>query len=284
MKNLNRYIGVPVLVFALIYVVGCATTTTAPKDWLSSVSDAQRESYGGWVTVKYHTGDSGSEAHGELIAIHPSQIFILTEQGLTNISIDSITHVKLTTMRLAGDTSLDKYRQVIYPVKPLDAFRAYARFPQGVSKAFDTQFLKPKRSDEKILIPRETLKSLQKDQSIPLEDHAQQPEAVAAAERDANTDYGAWSPIRDFLGGGRSDKLSLPIGQLLGKSPEYVAFYAAAYAAKVKSLQRKNKYITYAVCCLGYVGCLIGIGVFDVLWRNESHHYEPTINLYGTDE
>ena len=283
MKKLNRYIGVSVLSFALIYVVGCARTTTAPNGWLSSISDAQRESYGGWVTVKYHTGDSGSEAHGELIAINPNQIFILTEQGFTNISIDSITHVKLTTIRLAGDPSLDEYRQVMYPVKPLDAFRAYARFPQGVSKTFDMQFLKPKRSDEKILIPREALESLQKDQSTPLGDHAQQPEAVAAAERDANTDYGAWSPIRDFFGGGRSDKLSLPIGQLLGKSPEYVAFYAATYSAKVKSLQRKNKYITYAVCCLGYVGCLIGLGVFEGLWGNESHHYEPTISLDVTD-
>lgn len=283
MKNLNRYTGVPVLVFALIYVVGCARTTTAPNDWLPSVSDAQRESYGGWVTVKYHTGDSGSEAHGELIAIHPSQIFIFTEQGFTNISIDSITHVKLTTIRLVGDTALDKYRQVVYPAKPLEAFRAYARFPQGLSKAFDTQFLKPKGSDEKILIPRETLKFLQKDQSTPLEDHAQQSEAVAAAEQDANTDYGAWAPIRDFLGDGRSDKLSLPIEQLLGKSPEYVAFYAAAYSAKVKSLQRKNKYITYAACCLGYLGCLIGTGVFEELSRNESHHYEPTISLDGTN-
>ena len=81
MKNLNRYIGMPVLSFALIYVVGCVPTTTAPKGWLPSVSTVQHESYGGWVTVRYHTGDSEGEVHGELITINPNQIFILTEQG-----------------------------------------------------------------------------------------------------------------------------------------------------------------------------------------------------------
>jgi len=155
MKNLNRYIGLPMLLFSLIYVVGCGPTTTAPKEWLPSVSDAQRESYGGWVTVKYHTGDSESEAHGELIAIDPRQILILTEQGVTNISIDSITQVKLTTIRLAKDTYVDKYRQMMYPVQPLDKFRAYARFPQGLPEAIDMQSLRPKKERSTLRQPKD---------------------------------------------------------------------------------------------------------------------------------
>ncbi|MDE0089155.1 MAG: hypothetical protein OXU23_25790 [Candidatus Poribacteria bacterium] len=145
MRNLNRYKSLPILLFALFYVVGCGPTTTAPKGWLPSVSTAQHESYGGWVTVKYYTGDSKSEAHGELIAIDPSQIFILTEQELTNISIDSITYMKLTTAQLSGDTYVDKYRQMIYPVKPLDEFRAYARFPHGLPETINIQTLSPKK-------------------------------------------------------------------------------------------------------------------------------------------
>ena len=266
MKNLNRYTVLPIFM-ALIYVIGCGkATTTAPKGWLPSVSTAQHESYGGWITVRYQTGDSEAEVHGELIAINPNQILILiglTGQSFANISIDSITYMKLTSVQLSRGNDVDKYRQIMYPAQPLDAFRAYARFPQGLSKTFDRQFLKPKRSDEKILIPKEALDFLQKDQSTPLKDPTQQTEAVAAAERDANTDYGAWSPIRDLFGG-RSDEFSLPIGQLLGKSPEYVAFYAAAYSAKTTSLQRKNRYITYGTCCLGYVGFLIFVGVSDV--------------------
>ena len=263
MKNLNRYIGLPILLFTLIYVVGCGPTTTAPKEWLPSVSTAQHESYGGWVTVRYQTGVSESEVHGELIAVHTDQVLVLASQELISISHDTISRMKLTSVQLSRNADVDKYRQTMYPVKPLDAFRAYARFPQGLSKTFDMQFLKPKRSVEKILIPIEALESPQKDQSAPFWSHfAQQnslrTEAVAAAKRDANTDYGDWSPIRDFsrnLPGSSPDEFSLPIGQLLGKSPEYVAAYAATYSTKVKSLQRRSGYITIAACCLGYAGC-----------------------------
>ena len=153
MKNLNRYIVLPILLFALIYGVGCGPTTTAPKGWLPSVSDAQHESYGGWITVRYHTGDSEEEVHGELITISPNQIFILiglTGQSFANISIDSITYMKLTTVRLTSrltsDDEVKRYRQITYPVKPLDEFRAYARFPQGPPEGIDVQSLKPKNT------------------------------------------------------------------------------------------------------------------------------------------
>ena len=145
MKNRNRYTVLSILLFALIYGVGCGPTTTAPKGWLPSISDAQHESYGGWATVKYHTGDSEGEVHGELITIHPNQIFILTDQYFTNISIDCITYMKLTTIQLSRDTEVDKRRQMMYPLKPLDAFRAYARFPQGMPEGIDVQSLKPKK-------------------------------------------------------------------------------------------------------------------------------------------
>ena len=146
MKNFNRYTGLPILLFALIYVGGCSTArTTAPKGWLPSLSTAQHESYGGWTTVKYHTGDSEREVHGELITINPNQIFILTEHGFTNISIDSIIYMELTTIQLSRNDEVDKHRQMMYPVKPLDAFRAYARFPQGLPEGIDVQSIKPKK-------------------------------------------------------------------------------------------------------------------------------------------
>ena len=150
MKDLNRYTVLPILLFALIYVVGCGPTTTAPMGWLPSVFDAQHESYGGWVSVRYHTGGSEREAHGELIAINPSQIFILTGQEFTDISIDSIAHVKLTTVQLSNVANVDKYRQMMYPVKPLYEFRAYARFPQGLPEAIDVQSVKAKKKTREI--------------------------------------------------------------------------------------------------------------------------------------
>jgi hypothetical protein len=149
MKNLNRH-TVMLIFIALTHVVGCGATTTAPKGWLPPLSVAQHEAFGGWTSVRYHTGVSESEVHGELIAIHSNQVFILTVQELTSLSSDSISYMKLTVVQLAGDRAVDRDRQMIYPAKPLDEFRAYARFPQGLPKDIDRQSLKPKRPGAKI--------------------------------------------------------------------------------------------------------------------------------------
>ena len=153
MKNLNRYTLMPILFIALIHVVGCGATTTAPKGWLPPVSVAQHEAFGGWTSVRYHTGVSELEVHGELIAIHSNQIFILPAQGLTSISTASISLMKLTIVQLAGNNDVDPHRQTIYPAKPLDEFRAYARFPQGLPKDIDRQSLKPKSPGVKTSVP-----------------------------------------------------------------------------------------------------------------------------------
>ena len=137
---------------ALTHVVGCATTTS-PKGWLPSVFTGQHEAFGGWTSVRYHTGVSGSEVHGELIAIHSNQVFILTAQELISISTDTISYMKLTAVQLSGGREVDSYRQTIYPAKLLAEFRAYARFPQGLPKDIDRQSLKPKRPGVKISVP-----------------------------------------------------------------------------------------------------------------------------------
>ncbi len=82
-----------------------------------------------------------------------------------------------------------------------------------------------------------------------------QVEAVAAAERDAQADVnrGCW-----FVGGCLAGVLSViiayeveavpPATRLLGKSPEYVAFYTDAYRRKAKTLKVES--------ALG--GCIFG--------------------------
>ena len=163
---------------------------------------------------------------------------------------------------MLDNEAMDLHRQMIYPAKPLDAFRAHARFPQGLSKAIDMQFLKPKTIEVEISIPTEALESPQKDQSMPLfpldQQNSGRAEAVAAAEQDANTYVNTtrWFWV-GFCGRGGSAKRhepSLPAEQLLGKSPEYVAFYAAAYHAKAKRLQVNNATMGSLTCCLSYAG------------------------------
>lgn len=300
MKNLNRYTVIPIFIL-LIHVVGCANTT-APQGWLPSQSVAQHESYGGWVSVRYYTGNSEVEVHGELIAIHTNQVLILSgSERLISIPVNSISLMNLTAydansealtiLTVAGTLSSISHgfflffsvpvwviggssaiittsydAQMIYPAKPLDMFRAYARFPQGLSKAFDMQFLIPKGKKIKIPIPTEVLESLQKDQSMPIisldQQNSVQAGAVAAAEEDAkdvNTIQGHVADV--FLVGGSAERKyapSLPPGRLLGKSPEYVAFYAAAYSAKAKSLYVERLWIARIVCCaVGLGSCLV---------------------------
>ena len=87
--------------------------------------------------------------------------------------------------------------------------------------------------------------------SIPFVTFAQQnslqAEAIVAGERDAqaDTNTGLW-----FLGGCLGGVVGViiayavepapPATRLLGKSPEYVAFYTDAYTEKAKSLQANS--------------------------------------------
>ena len=101
--------------------------------------------------------------------------------------------------------------------------------------------------------------------SMPFVTFAQQNlqmEAIVAAERDAQNDVnkGLW-----FLGGCLGGIVGVivayavepapPATRLLGKSPEYVAFYTQAYAEKAKSLQANS--------ALG--GCVVG-GIATVIY------------------
>ena len=81
-----------------------------------------------------------------------------------------------------------------------------------------------------------------------------QMEAIVAAERDAQNDVnkGLW-----FLGGCFGGVIGViiaygvepspPATRLLGKSPEYVAFYTQAYAEKAKKLQTNS---ALGGCCV----------------------------------
>ncbi len=87
-----------------------------------------------------------------------------------------------------------------------------------------------------------------------------QAEAIVAAERDAQADVnkGLW-----FLGGCFGNVVGViiayaveptpPATKLLGKSPEYVAFYTYAYREKAKSLQANSAWTGCTVFTAVYV-------------------------------
>ena len=84
-----------------------------------------------------------------------------------------------------------------------------------------------------------------------------QAEAVVDAERDAQkyADSGHWFLMGCLLQGNsvQVDKsISLPPTKLLGKSPEYIRLYAAAYSKKVKKIRTNNVRVGRVACCIGY--------------------------------
>ena len=88
-------------------------------------------------------------------------------------------------------------------------------------------------------------------------------EAIAAAERDAaaHVNKSLW-----FLGGclggiliyaiANVAEATPPSSALLGKSPEYVAFYTDAYRAKIRKIRTSGVKLgcaAYGACCVAYI-------------------------------
>ena len=85
-----------------------------------------------------------------------------------------------------------------------------------------------------------------------------QTEAVVDAQRDAQkyADSGHWFLMGCIPFQGSRDQvdesISLPPRRLLGKSPEYIRLYAAAYSQKVKENRTYSVRVGGAVCCISY--------------------------------
>lgn len=100
-----------------------------------------------------------------------------------------------------------------------------------------------------------------------------QAEAVAAAEADAKADTNTtfWFIVGCFgnllgLLYANYDVPTAPASRLLGKSPEYVAFYSDAYVLKAKKLQT-NQAVKGCVAnaAVGAVGCCLYWGLVGTL-------------------
>ena len=88
--------------------------------------------------------------------------------------------------------------------------------------------------------------------------HSVQTQAISDARRDAeaSADQGLWflaGCFGSFFGylGANTYHRPVPTVPLLGKSPEYVAFYTDTYVARTRELQSRQ----------ALRGCLIGAGV-----------------------
>jgi hypothetical protein len=161
-----------------LLLCGACFYTTAPEGWLSTPAVAQREAYGGWIAVETAPEPSKRTVEGELIAITPDTLHVLTADSLVSLAIGEVASATLTTYDarsgriqtwsivgavstlshgvwlvlslptwiLVGTTATASASKEPR-VQSLDAalLRPHARFPQGLPPGLDRRALRQKR-------------------------------------------------------------------------------------------------------------------------------------------
>ncbi len=165
---------------ALVLLAGCVMHS-APVP-MPSAAVAATEAFGGWVTIR--TADDGrdrarSEVAGELIAVHPDSVFVMTDSGLVGMTRSRARKATLFAYdSRAGDLAAWGFAGTLLALSngyffvltaPVwiittsvvtthqsnaamvqtsnsagwDQLKLYARFPQGIPPALDRSTLKP---------------------------------------------------------------------------------------------------------------------------------------------
>lgn len=177
MRTDRELFAVLLCAFAVL-AMGCASTT-APSKWLPRPDQTQALAHGGWISVHYAEGRTMLQVHGELIAIHADSMFVLPADGLKVIPTAKINQAKLTaydanwgplaTWSVLGTLSSASHGiglifsapvwiltgtiatsaqshapQLTFPRRSWNEFRMYTRFPSGLPKGINRQYLLPK--------------------------------------------------------------------------------------------------------------------------------------------
>jgi hypothetical protein len=161
----------------LVIVSGCSFHTTAPKGWLPTAVEAQREAYGGWIKLDFNMGVQPKTVQGELIAAAPDTVYVLTSDSLVVVPTTSVTagtltaydaqHGALRLWTILGTVSTLSHGFVLILSAPVwgiaglnatasaskaprvestdpSLLRMYARFPQGLPPGLDARSLRQK--------------------------------------------------------------------------------------------------------------------------------------------
>ena len=160
---------------------GCASNP-APSGWLPPAEVAAVEAFGGWITVDTAAGRAASAAEiaGELIAVHPDSVFVLSGNTLVAVPRARVASAtlfaydaqwgKLSTWGAVGTllavsngwffvltgptwiitSTIAAGSRSRAPMVSLgdqggwDGLRLYARFPQGLPAGLDRGSLRPR--------------------------------------------------------------------------------------------------------------------------------------------
>lgn len=102
MKAADNFTCIVLSLLAAGCLAGCASTQ-APRGYLLSASDVEQTSYGAWAIVRPVT-DETSGWEGELIAVYPDSLFVLSTERLLVVPRDEVSEVTLNLYRTRHGT------------------------------------------------------------------------------------------------------------------------------------------------------------------------------------
>ena len=161
----------------VLFVTSGCFHTSAPKGWLPTAAEAQREAFGGWIKVDYTTGVAKRTVEGELIAATSDSMHVLTSDSIVALPTGALISgtltafdVQLRTLKvwtLVGAVAAVSHGFVLILSAPAwviagttataaaskaprvestdpAVLRMYARFPQGIPPGLDPRSLRQK--------------------------------------------------------------------------------------------------------------------------------------------
>ena len=169
----NKFL-LPLLGFCGLLSLNCATTS-APAGWLPDKTKSEKDAFGGWATLETKHREI---VRGELIAVNDSGIYVLPDNDLLFVEIDSVQTIKIGKYEdgntIAGWAAFGTFstlshgfvllisapvwilsgtlisadyasqKVMFYPDSSLESLRVYSRFPQGLSESINRKEIKPK--------------------------------------------------------------------------------------------------------------------------------------------
>lgn len=156
----------------------CKTAVNAPRGTVPRRTELAENTFGGWISVNYLVGVN--ELTGELIALTPESVYVLTNTGVETVLLQDVNKARLifyktdaqrfTSWTAAGgflsitngyffvfsfplwmitgavtvNEEAKRVNYIDFPEQPWAEFRKYARFPQGLSAEISLKELEPR--------------------------------------------------------------------------------------------------------------------------------------------
>ena len=164
------------LTLASVLVVLMSSGCAVPPHVVPDVTSYDRDVYGAWTEVSYPRRTKRPETFGELIAVAPDQLTVLTATGVVTVKKTDVDDVTLTLFspgnRIRGwlaagivstvshgyflvvsiplwslsavmaNRQYDRFAEITYPKATWEELRRGARFPQGVPEGLDVRSLR----------------------------------------------------------------------------------------------------------------------------------------------